>query len=109
MDLKVILHSTNVPGSNNNDINPLYNYPITVIETPMLNNLAGSNAIPWFVVADPMSAKSIQVDYLNGQETPTFRRSEQAGTLGFVWDIYLDWGISALDYRGIIRNNGVKM
>ncbi len=109
MDLKVILHSTNVPGSNNNDINPLYNYPITVIETPMLNTLAGSDAIPWFVVADSMSAKSIQVDYLNGQETPTFRRSEQAGTLGFVWDIYLDWGISALDYRGIIRNNGVKM
>lgn len=109
MDLKVILRSTHLPGSNNNDINPLYNYPITVIETPMLNSLAGSNAIPWFVVADPMSAKSIQVDYLNGQETPTFRRSEQAGTLGFVWDIYLDWGISALDYRGIIRNNGTKM
>lgn len=109
MDLKVILKSTHIPGSSNNDVNPLYDYPITVIETPMLNALAGANAIPWFVVADPMSAKSIQVDYLNGQETPTFRRSEQAGTLGFVWDIYLDWGISALDYRGIIRNNGVKM
>ena len=49
MDLKVILHSTNVPGSNNNDINPLYNYPITVIETPMLNSLAGSNAIDYTV------------------------------------------------------------
>ena len=109
MDLKVILHSTHLPGSNNNDINPLYNESLTVIESPMLNMLAGSNAIPWFMVADPTTAKSIQVDYLNGNKMPTFRRSEKPGTLGFVWDIYHDWVVSALDYRGIIRNNGAKL
>ena len=53
------------------------------------------------------SAKSIKVDYLNGQETPTIRRSEQAGQLGFVWDIYLDWGVTVVDYRGIAKNPGV--
>ena len=26
--------------------------------------------------------------------------------LGFVWDIYLDWGISVMDYRGIVKNPG---
>lgn len=105
-DLAVILHSTQVTGSNHNDINPLYNYPLTVIQTPVLNVLAGANAVPWFMVANQMTAKSIQVDYLNGQETPTFRRSEKAGTLGFVWDIYLDWGIAVRDYRGIAKNPG---
>lgn len=109
MDLKVIIHSTNLPGSNNNDINPLYNEVFEVIETPMLNALADSNAIPWFIIADPLTAKSIQVDFLDGNEEPTIRRSEQPGTLGFVWDIWHDWGISVVDYRGIVRNDGVKM
>ena len=71
--------------------------------------LAGENAIPWFLVADPASAKSIQVDYLNGNKMATFRRSEKAGTLGFIWDIYHDWGITAVDWRGIVRNNGTKL
>ena len=34
---------------------------------------------------------------------------ETPGTLGFVWDIYLDWGISVMDYRGIVKNPGVKV
>ena len=105
-DLSVILHSTQVTGSANNDINPLYNYPLQVVQTPVLNALAGSAACPWFMVANPMSAKCIQVDYLNGQETPTVRRMEAPGVLGFTWDIYLDWGIAVRDFRGIAKNPG---
>lgn len=108
-DLAVILHSTQVVGSSNNDINPLYNYPINVIQTPVLNALAGENTVPWFMVANPSSAKHIQVDYLNGQETPTVRRMETPGVLGFQWDIYLDWGISVRDFRGIAKNPGEKI
>lgn len=108
-DLDVILHSAQIVGSNNNDKNPLYNYPIEVIETPVLNSLAGNKAVPWFIVSDSSSAKNIQVDYLNGNEIPTIRRMETPGVLGFVWDIYLDWGINVLDYRGMIKNPGVVM
>lgn len=85
------------------------NKNLTYVEDATLNMLAGDNACPWFLVANPMTAKSIQVDYLNGQETPTIRRSEVPGTLGFVWDIYMDWGISVTDYRGIARNDGVAI
>ena len=42
---------------------------------------------------------TMEVDYLNGQEIPTIRRMETPGQLGFVWDIYLDWGISVMDER----------
>ena len=108
-DLTVVFRSTQVTGSNNNDVNPLYNYPLKVVQSPVLNALAGKNAAPWFMVADPISAPGIQVDYLNGQETPTFRRMETPGQLGFVWDIYLDWGITVLDWRGIAKNPGVKI
>lgn len=108
-DLAVILHSAQITGTNHNDINPLYNYPLQVIQTPVLNALAEDEAIPWFMIANQTSARSIQVDYLNGQEIPTVRRMETPGVLGFTWDIYLDWGIAVRDYRGMIKNPGVIM
>ena len=108
-DLQTIFHSAQVLGSNNNDINPLYDYPMSIVESPVLNAMAGANACPWFMSADPASARGIQVDYLNGQKTPTIRRAEVPGTLGFVWDIYMDWGISVRDYRGLYKNPGVKL
>ena len=104
--LATIFKSAQVVGSSNNDINPLYNYPLQVVQSPWLNALAGSSAKPWFMVTDPSSSKGIQVDYLNGQETPTFRRMEAPGVLGFTWDIWLDWGITVVDYRGIYKNPG---
>ena len=41
--------------------------------------------------------------------SPTIRRMETPGQLGFVWDIYLDWGINVMDYRGCIKNPGIKI
>lgn len=108
-DLAVLFNSAQVTGSNNNDVNPLYNYPLTVIQSPWINSLTGTEVKPWFMVTDPASSKSLQVDYLNGNETPTFRRSEAPGQLGFVWDIWHDWGITAVDYRGIYKNPGAKI
>ena len=108
-DLAVIFGSSQVTGSGNNDINPLYNYPLTVVQSPVLNALAKTGACPWFLVSDPNSAKGIQVDYLNGVETPTVRRMEAPGVLGFTWDMYLDWGIAIRDYRGLVKNPGVAI
>lgn len=105
-DLAVLFKSAQVVGSGNNDINPLYNYPLTVIQTPILNALSNGKACPWFLVSDPADCLGIQVDYLNGNETPTVRRSEVPGTLGFVWDVWHDWGITVRDFRGLIKNPG---
>lgn len=108
-DLDVILHTAQVVGSANNDKNPMYNAPFEIVETPVLNALAGTGAIPWFMVSDEASAKSIQVDYLNGVETPTTRRMETPGKLGFVWDMWLDWGICIKDFRSMVKNPGVAL
>ena len=97
--------------SNTQSANPLYRYreSLEVVEDPTLNVLAGTGAIPWFIVGDKSDTDSIQVDYLNGNEIPTIRRSEVAGTLGFVWDIYLDWAVTVMDYRGIVKNPGTSI
>jgi len=73
---------------------------LQVVEEGAINALAGSSAVPWYIVGDKTTAKSVQVDYLNGMETPSFRRSEKAGYLGFVWDIWLDWGITVIGLPG---------
>lgn len=108
-DLSVIFHSAQVVGSSNNDINPLYNYPLQTVQSPRLNAKAGTGACPWFLKADDASAKGIHIDYLDGQETPTVRRMETAGQLGFVWDMWLDWGITVRDFRGWVKNPGVAL
>ena len=110
--LQTIFGSPTIQTTENTQaVNPLYNYryPIEIVEDATLNVLAGANACPWFLGAGKDETAGIQVDYLNGQETPTFRRSETTGQLGFVWDIWLDWGITVMDYRSFVKNPGVKL
>ena len=108
-DLYTILNSALVPENGTNAANPLYKYKLNVIESPVLNALAKDKACPWFLVANKYTAGSVGVDFLNGKKEPTIRRMETAGQLGFIWDVYLDAGIYVKDYRGIVRNDGVKI
>lgn len=98
---------------NTQAVNPLYRYAnmIQVVEEPTINVLCGGfgKVMPWFLIGSKDDTDFIEVDYLNGQEIPTIRRMETPGTLGFVWDIYLDWGISVMDWRGAIKNPGIEI
>ena len=98
---------------NTQAVNPLYRYAnqIQVIEDPTIYVLCGGFGIvmPWWLAGNKDDTDFMEVDYLNGKEIPTIRRMETPGTLGFVWDIYLDWGISVMDYRGAIKNPGTKI
>ena len=94
---------------NTQAVNPLYAYKdMQIVEDPTINALCGGfgNVMPWFMTANSADTAFIEVDYLNGQEVPTIRRMETPGQLGFVWDIYLDWGINVMDFRGAIKNPG---
>ncbi len=104
-----LFHSPTVSASG--DVNPLYQYreTIHVVEDATLNAQIPDGAIPWFMVGDKNDTDFIQVDYLNGQDVPNIRRMESAGQLGFVWDVYGDWGITVLDYRGAVKNPGVAI
>ena len=110
-DIYTLFNSPTINTEGNTQaVNPLFRYAnqIQVIEDPTINVLCGGfgKTMPWFLLGSKDDTDFIEVDYLNGQEIPTIRRMESAGTLGFVWDIYLDWGISVMDYRGAIKNPG---
>lgn len=111
-DMYTLFYSPTIHTSDNTQaVNPLYQYreSIEVVEDPTINILCGGfgNQMPWWLLGAKEDTDFIEVDYLNGQDIPNIRRSEVPGTLGFVWDIYMDWGIAAMDYRGAIMNPGV--
>ena len=68
------------------------------MEDPTIKALCGGmgNVMPWWLFGAAGDCDGIEVDYLNGQEIPNIRRMEAPGQLGFVWDIFLDWGISVM-------------
>lgn len=113
-DIYTVLYSPTINTSENTQaVNPLYKYKemIEVVEDPTINVLCGGfgNVMPWFLFGAKADTDCIEIDYLNGQEVPTIRRMETPGQLGFVWDIYLDWGISVMDFRGAVKNPGIKV
>lgn len=113
-EMYTLFNSPTINTSDNTQaVNPLYGYrnSIEIIAEPTVNALCGGfgNVMPWWLVGSKDDTDFIQVDYLNGQEIPNIRRMEVPGTLGFVWDIYHDWGISVMDYRGAVKNPGVTL
>ena len=113
-DMYTLFYSQTINTTDNTQaVNPLYQYKdsIEVVEDPTINALCGGmgNVMPWWLFGAEADCDGIEVDYLNGQEIPNIRRMEAPGQLGFIWDIYLDWGISVMDYRGIVKNPGVKV
>lgn len=113
-DIYTLFNSPTINTSGNTQaVNPLFRYAsqIEIIEDPTLNVLCGGfgNVMPWFLLGAQDDVDFIEVDYLNGQEIPNIRRMEAPGTLGFIWDIYLDWGVSVMDFRGAIKNPGVSI
>ena len=113
-DMYPLFNSPTINTTDNTQaVNPLYQYrdQIEVVEDPTINALCGGmgNVMPWWLFGAAGDCDGIEVDYLNGQEIPNIRRMEAPGQLGFVWDIFLDWGISVMDYRGMVKNPGVKV
>nr|WP_211147376.1 hypothetical protein [Ruminococcus sp. 1001270H_150608_F2] len=113
-DMYTIFYSPTINTEGNTQaVNPLFQYKdsIQIIEDPTINALSGGfgNIMPWWLIGNKDDTDFIEVDYLNGNEIPSIRRMEQPGVLGFTWDIFLDWGISVMDFRGAIKNPGVKL
>lgn len=113
-DMYTMFYSPTIHTEDNTQaVNPLYQYreSIEVIEDPTINALCGGfgKVMPWWLVGAKEDTDFVEVDYLNGQDVPNIRRSEVPGTLGFVWDIYLDWSVNVMDFRGAIKNPGVEV
>lgn len=98
-----ITHSAGVPGSPNNDINPMLGY-VTPVVAPQL-----SNTSQWFLVGDPREIDTIEIGFVGGQVNPAlFIQDQPLFGLNFTQDAITfkcrhEYGGCVVDYRGIYR------
>jgi hypothetical protein len=85
---------------NSNVKNPFEGKLIPVCDA----EIADTNS--WGLAADPGAFDTIEVTYLNGIDTPTIESKIGFETLGMDWRLYIDFGVTVLDYRGLYLNAG---
>ncbi|HEU0001976.1 MAG TPA: Mu-like prophage major head subunit gpT family protein [Ktedonobacteraceae bacterium] len=99
----VVTKSAGVPGSVNNDINPMLGY-VTPIVSPQL-----SNTSQWFFAADPKVIDTIEIGFVGGQVNPAlFVQDQPLWGLSFTQDVISfkcrhEYGGGVLDYRSLYR------
>lgn len=98
-----MLTSTSDPNSNNSGVvNPLMN-SMQVISDAELDAI---DSAAWYMAADPMLMDTIEVTYLNGRQMPTIESQIAFDTLGIRYRIYMDYGVTVLDTKGLYKNAG---
>jgi len=73
-----------------------------LIGTPRL----GAASTPWYAFADPSDVPAIEVSFLNGQQAPHLESEIAFNQDGIAWKVRHDYGVSAIDYKGVIMNAG---
>lgn len=99
----VVTKSAGVPGSNNNDINPMMGY-VTPIISPQL-----TSATQWFFVADPAVVDTIEIGFVGGQMNPVLLIQDlPLYGANFTSDVTSfkvrhEYGGAIVDFRGLYR------
>ena len=60
----------------------------------------------WYTAADPSMIDTIEVTYLNGNDMPTLESKIGWDTLGMEWRIFIDYGVTVIDFRGLGYDKG---
>jgi len=94
-----------VPNTQNN-VNPFVGTLEPVADAELDALVQAGNPFPWFLAADPADIDTIEVTYLNGDDMPKLESQVGFDFLGIKWRIYIDYGVTVLDYRGLYMNPG---
>ncbi len=104
----VIVKSAGMPGSNNNDINPMMGYTQLIV-SPQLPAAAPAANSSWYLVADPAEVDTIEIGFVGGQVNPAmFIQDNPLYGLNFTQDavsykVRHEYGGAVMDWRGLYR------
>ena len=93
--------STTVGGGGTRP-NP-FNGRLTVVADAILDS---DDAAAWYLAASPTQVGTIEVGFLNGQQTPYLEQQDLFTVDGVSYKVRLDCGAKALDFRGLYFNDG---
>lgn len=105
-----LMRSTEIRGTSAKypTINP-HSGKFEVVPCVYLNTAAvsGGSATNWFLLANPGELSSIEVAFLNGNETPIVEQAQaDFQTLGIQMRGYWDVGAKKQDYRAAVKSKG---
>ena len=67
----------------------------------------GNSATAWYLLADPGYLATVNVSFLNGQQTPTVESADaDFNTLGIQFRGYHDFGVDFAEYLGGVKSKG---
>ena len=98
------LNSTALPGQNNSGVSNIWRNAFDLVVDSELDPESG--ALPYYFAADPSDVDTIEVTFLNGDDMPKLESRIGFDFLGIEYRIYIDYGVSVLDYRGLAMNAG---
>jgi phage major head subunit gpT-like protein len=89
-------------GTNSGVANPFRNTLTLVVDA----ELDSYDPDAYYFAAAPGDIDTIEVTYLNGDDMPKLESRMGFDFLGMEWRIYIDYGVTVLDYRGLVKNAG---
>lgn len=98
--------SNNVFPTTQANINPFIGTLEPIADAELDALVQPGNPSPWFLAADPADIDTIEVTYLNGDDMPKLESQVGFDFLGIKWRIYIDYGVTVLDFRGLYMNPG---
>ena len=98
-----LMRSAADPNGAHSGVNNPFAGAFEVISDPELDAISRT---AWYLAADPIYGYGVQVNFLNGNQTPILEASTQFDTLGWKYRMYHDFGVKALSTVGIVKNAG---
>jgi len=98
-----LLVSTADPAASNSGVANIYRNAMNLIVDAELDDYSSKQ---YYVAANSADIDTIEVTYLNGNEQPILESQVGFDYVGIRWRILDDFGVTALDYRGLATNEG---
>lgn len=75
---------------------------LTLVAEPLLD---ASSATNWYLVADSSQVDTVEITFLQGEESPVIDTEEDFDTDTYKYKIRQTMGAKAIDWRGLFRNS----
>jgi len=95
------------PANSNPGVRNIWQNRVTPVVEAMLDGAGDANPTTrYFGAADPRDVDTVEVTFLQGEETPIVEEDYDFNTKGRKFTEHQTFGVKAVDWRGMVRNKG---
>ncbi|EHL68453.1 prohead protease/major capsid protein fusion protein [Cloacibacillus evryensis] len=96
---QILYSDTDISGTNPAVINPMKNAFTPIVEAEL-------EPWAWYLVASPSMIDTVEVAFLNGQQSPVIEQQPGWNIDGMEYKVRIDFGVWLYEYRGMYKNAG---